>query len=62
MTTHETRRIDLEDVAVVELAGGPSTAYSPERRLLEALIEIRQRDHAPPATVKLLVSTERTSA
>ena len=42
------------------IAGGPSTAYSPERRLIEALIEIRQRDHAPPATVKLLVSTERT--
>ena len=39
--------------------GGPPV---PERRLIEALLEIRQRVGSPPATVKLLVSTERTSA
>ena len=35
---------------------------APERRLIEALLEIRQRVGSPPATVKLLVSTERTSS
>ncbi len=37
---------------------GPATALSPERRLVDALIDVCRRDVPAPAVVKLMVATD----